>query len=354
MLKKYTYGIYMIGNYDLANYVERDLKYKLGGSISRGSNNKNNVVCYASYYCNNKILNYLYYGRGNNYQFFDNKKKIDKMSLDSYLYFIKNNFISEYYVLTLWGHGYTWIENVPFYNKNMARFENNDLYKIKQSLSKYKIDILVFETCAGMSIETIYELRKYTKYICGNCDYTGYDGISHENMIKCTNSPNLFCKKIVNNMKNELCPSYIQTKNINFIYNKLNKIIILTLKKCSHEKILKIKKKIKKNIIDDISIDLGCFLHYMLKYCNDNIIKKKIKILQKFMKKKIYCVQKKKFKKYDCCGINIYFPRKSEEYLYMRNKYRMLEFNKNNAWIQFLDLIYKDDIKKYIESFPKN
>lgn len=349
--KKYTYSFYMVGNYDLASYVKRDLYQKLGGHHTRGSNKYNNVVCYSSYYSRNKLNNYIYHGYGRHTIPFENKTKMKKTSLSNYLDFVKDNFSSKYYVLTLWGHGYTWMENVPLYDKNEAKFENIDIHELKRALTQNKMDILIFETCAGMSIETIYELKKEVKYICGNCDYTSYEGIDHKNIIKCTQCPKQVCKKVVDNMSEELCPSYIQTNETVYIQKKLKKIVRMIMQKCSLENIIKIKKTITTEIIDDISIDLGCLLFYVIKYCKNKKIREEVLELQIFLKKNIYCVPKKKFKKYDCCGINIYFPRKATDYIYMRDRYRKLAFNKNNNWIDFLDLIHKKYIKNYIRSF---
>ena len=125
------------------------------------------------------------------------------------------------------------------------------------------------------------------------------------------------------------------------------------MQKCSLENILKIKRKITTEIIDDMTIDLGCLLFYIINHCKNKKVQKEILELQIFLKKNIYCVPQKKFKKYNCCGINIYFPRKATEYIYMRDKYRKIAFNKNNNWMDFLDLIHKNYIKNYIRSFHK-
>jgi hypothetical protein len=339
MLKKYVYSFYMIGNYDLAPYVQRDLYKKLGGHYTRGSNSNTDIVCYSSYYYRNKLYNYIYHGNGKCKFPFEHQIKKNIITLDDYLSFVKRNFFAKYYVINLWGHGYGWQYTLPFYNQYTNTTKNIEIDELKYSLSRNKFDILVFETCAGMSLETIYELKNEVKYVCGNCDYTSYDGINHKEIIKCKNEPVNFCKAIVDNMNKELCPSFIKTNKVCFIKKKIKIISKILLK--DKTLILKLKKNLKKNIIDNCSVDLGYILWYMIKNGSSNKLKYECLILYKYLKKNIYCVPKKRFNKNKCCGIHIYFPRKSQEFIFMREKYKALNFNKNNKWIEILDIVAK-------------
>lgn len=329
----------MIGNYDLSYHVRRDLYKKLGGHYTRGSNNNMHIVCYSSCYYRNKLCNYIYYGQGKHKKPFEYEYKIKNniMPINNFLQFVKKNFYAKYYVLNLWGHGYGWEYILPFYNQYTNKIKNIELDELKYSLSKNKFDILIFETCAGMNLETIYELKNNVKYVCGNCDYTGSEGIDHKKIIKCKETPKNFCKDIVDNMNKELCPSFIKTNKVNFIKKKINIISKILIKNTNF--LFQIKENLKKNIIDDNYIDLG----YLLDYIKNNTFNKNLvyqcKILYKYLKKNIYCIPKKRFINYKCCGISIYFPRNTKEYILLRNKYKTLGFNKNNNWIKILDFI---------------
>jgi hypothetical protein len=341
MLKKYVYSFYMIGNHDLASYVQRDLYKKLGGHYTRGSNSNIDVVCYSSYYYRNKLHNYIYYGGAKRKNPFEYKIKKNIMPLDNYLSFVKKNFFAQYYVINLWGHGYGWQYTLPFFNQCLNMTKNIELDELKYSLSRNKFDILVFETCAGMSLESIYELRNEVKYICGNCDYTGYEGINHKEIIKCNDQPEQFCKAIVDYMNKELCPSFIKTKKGSFIKKKIKIISKILLKVKNKDLIFELKKNLKKNIIDDCSIDLGYLLCYIIHNTQSKRLKHECMVLYKYLKKNIYCVPKKRFRINKCCGIHIYFPRKHGEFSLMREKYKVLSFNKNNKWIEILDILNK-------------
>jgi Clostripain family len=358
MQKKYCYSLYMVGNYEFASHVKRDLHHKLGGHYTRGSNANMDIVCYASYYRYAKLHNYIYYGKGKHQIPFANEQQIDKMDINKFMSFVKKNFNTKHYVLTLWGHTYTWMWFLPFYNREILNkkkifdhknpekafkkksFDYFDIFDLKKALTKNKFDILVFETCAGMSLETIYELRNKTKYIVGNCDYTSYEGIAHRKIIQCSKQPKNFCQEIVNHMPVELCPSCIQTQKINFIKRKLKNFVYLILKKINQKKLKNIISRIPKNIVDDLTADLGCLLHHLILNTDSNQIKLYANILILYMKENIFCKQRGRFKKNNCCGINIFLPRNKEDYLEYKSKYKKLEFNKNNNWIEFLDRIH--------------
>ena len=76
----------------------------------------------------------------------------------------------------------------------------------------------------GLSLETIYELKDCVKHFNGNCVATSIHGIEHAKMLECNKCPTIMCKSIVNSMAKERCPSYIQTKNILTIKNKLDNL----------------------------------------------------------------------------------------------------------------------------------
>jgi hypothetical protein len=329
----------MIGNYDLSYYVKRDLYKKLGGHYTRGSNDNMDLVCYSSYYYRKKLYNYIYFGKGKNKIPFQHEIKKDFIPIGDYLKFVKKNFFTKYYVLNLWGHGYGWENTLPFYNQNKNTIKNIELYELKYALSQNKFDILVYETCCGMNLENIYELKNRVKYICGNCDYTGYEGINHKKMIKCRDTPQNFCRAIVDNMDKELCPSFIKTNKLIYIKKQINIISNFLLK--NHNFLLEIKNNLAKNIVDNVYVDLGYILNYIIQNSKYRNLICQCKILYKYLRKNIYSVPKKKFKINKCCGISIYFPRQKTEYLLMREKYMMLDFNKNNKWIKILDFIHK-------------
>jgi hypothetical protein len=339
MIKKYAYSFYMIGNYDLSSYVRRDLYKKLGGHHTRGSNKINDVICYSSYYYYNKLINNIYYGNGRQKIPFAYKINKNIMSLGDFLSFVKCNFYARHYVLNLWGHGYIWQYVLPFYNMYTNNIQYIELEELKSSLSNNKFDVVIFETCAGMNLETIYELRNETKYICGNCDYTSYEGIDHKNIIKCNDNPNLFCKSIVDNMKKEKCPSFMETKRIVYIKRKIKKISKNLVK--NKRLIIKLKKGLKNNLIDKNAIDLGYLLDFILKNSESKNLKYDVNLLYKYLKKYIYCVPKKRFKKNNCCGISIYFPREKKEYYEMIEKYKKLEFCKNNEWLKVIERLQR-------------
>ena len=61
-------------------------------------------------------------------------------------------------------------------------------------------------------------------------------------------------------------------------------------------------------------VDLGCFLHQVTFSTKSNEIKLYTNILILYLKENIYCKQRGRFKKNNCCGINIFLPRKKKDY----------------------------------------
>jgi hypothetical protein len=356
MFKKYVHAYYMIGNHDLAPYIKRDLYHKLGGHYTRGSNTHCDIVCYASYYHKNKLNNNIYYGSGKHKIPFQTKLNKSILSLDKFLFFAQNKFKSQHCFLYLWGHGYIWQYILPFvkkYNETTNNIKLPDysfdsskkdikvikINELNNALKKYKIDALVFETCAGMNLESIYELKDNVKYICGVCDFMSYNGIDHKEIIKYNSSPKNICKKIVESMDKEKCPSFIETKKTSHIKKKINTLSKLLLK--NRKFIKKIIKNIRKDIIDNNAIDIGYLLSYIIHNTKSNRIKYEAEILYKYLQKNIYCVPKGKYKGNKCVGINIYFPRRKKEYLSIKNEYKQLNFNTNNDWIKVINYINK-------------
>lgn len=325
--KKLTYAPFMLGCDDFAYHVKRDLFNKFGGNNSRGSNNTINVVCYTTN-TNQNFNNYIFYGKGNTKQAFENKIKTNKLKLIEFMKFVKTNFKSKYYLLNLYGHGYSWMTMC------FSKKYNIEIDELKYALTKYKFDIIVFETCAGMSIETVYELRKKTNYICGNCDYTGTYGIEHKKVLKKFVNNNVLCKSVVDNMNKDYCPSFIKTNKILFVkqqINRISKILLLDI-----QFIINLKDNLTSKIVDDLIIDIGYFLYYIIKNSKNKKLKKICKKLYIYLSKNVYCKQKNKFIKYKCLGLNIFFPRKNTYYLDHIKQYKTLEFNKNNKWIDVI------------------
>ena len=117
----------------------------------------------------------------------------DPALLREFLDFSTIVFPSTYRCVILWGHSYAWSPDTLLEDRHgskdgIARFmpiENCPLYPERSNKSLCSalagaggVDVLGFDSCMGMSVENLYILRRVTKIIVGNCDYTGWDGMN--------------------------------------------------------------------------------------------------------------------------------------------------------------------------------
>ena len=355
--------------------------------------NKNNKIKYSL--CNNE---YVGYGNNSNENvntiklidnvnpcdekntisgvLFDNKLTLsnsyidtsDTATLEKHIKYIKKVYPSNYVCLALAGHGYTWYPRELLKNKNSYM----DISNLTNVLSNVGgVDILVFDTCCGMSIECLYEFRKVCNILVGNMAYTGWKGLD-ENAVNnfLTSNPGILPYQLAQTMVNNFYPQLDGNLNycISAYYTSIADIIRTSVCDISNKLIqwmvkniqlhTSIIKNIRKTItypdfktgsggngaIDDISVDLLKLCIELNKSIEDYSIQSSTLSLINLllMNKLSYKKTSDAFNNLSC--ISIYFPIKT----FLKEDYGRISFNKDklninqNSWYTFLNLYFEN------------
>lgn len=101
-------------------------------------------------------------------------------TLKALLDFSKREYPSEKRGLVIWGHGAGW-KGYAFDD-----FTNNHLTlnSLQKAINGNRQDLIVFDTCFGLTAESIYQLRNECDFIIGTKGVNGSSGIDYENFAK--------------------------------------------------------------------------------------------------------------------------------------------------------------------------
>jgi len=292
--------------------------------------------------------------------------------VEKYIKYATYNNPSRYTCLLLSGHNYTWLskELLKYKDKYMHLISPNK-FSLQNCLKNIGgVDILVFNTCCGMAVETLYNIRDCCNILVGNMDYTGWEGVDENvviNYLKNSDAnPIELSEVIVNNFSPQLdgeinyAISAYATANATSIRNAvcdLASSLINWLKSDTHKNdvhnnkamICDIRRSItnpnfKTGIggnggIDKLSVDLSKLcMEFITKIPDSDIednCKKLLDLL--FDDKNSYRRSTDAFE--GLCCLSIYFPL--NDYSLMK-EYKNIPFNKDdcdNSWYDFLAFI---------------
>lgn len=100
--------------------------------------------------------------------------------LSSYVESIKKRDPAENYGLIIWGHGSGW----RGYSVDDSSSSSMSLPDLRESLKNSEIDCLVFDTCFGLTMETLYELKESVNLIIGTPGINPVNGLDYEKFLK--------------------------------------------------------------------------------------------------------------------------------------------------------------------------
>ena len=122
--------------------------------------------------------------------------------LKTFIEFAKENYIADYYALIMWGHGSGWryCNSVAFEQSvesdlsvsdktRAVAFDDktNTYMSIKElgaAVQRQQISVIGFDTCFGGTLETIYELRNWTKYTVASAGITPGAGWDYRTLLQ--------------------------------------------------------------------------------------------------------------------------------------------------------------------------
>ena len=302
-------------------------------------------------------------------EFFDTTNPV---IVEKYIKHVKSIHPSKYTCLVLSGHNYTWIskELLKYQNKYMHLISPNN-FSLRNCINNIGgVDILVFNTCCGMSVENLYDLRDCCSFLVGNMDYTGWKGIDEKAIINYlkTNThtnPKELSKAIINHFATQLdgdlnyaisAYSKITVQIIRSVICELSYNLIKWINKDIHKN-KQIIKSIRHSItypnyktgfggnggIDKLSVDLSKLCMELQIHVTDYDVSLSCNQLLNllFDDKTSYRKSSDAFK--GLCCLSIYFPIGDYSLI---EEYRDIPFNKDNknnndqyTWYDFLKLV---------------
>jgi hypothetical protein len=319
--------------------------------------------------------------------------------LEYYLNQIRTNYKAVYNCLILSGHGYTWYPDalLKTFNRNLGintfmPVTTNQYYTIrsKSSLASSlnnlgKVDILLFDTCAGMCVENLYSLRQSCDIFIGNMDHTGWKGTDEKKISDYLKNGDFYTpwnlsKIIVDNFSPQLdgnlnyaISAYktIIGESVRSLICYLSNSLINWINEDTYKNI-KIIKVIRESFtypdyntgsggngaIDNLSIDLLKMCSELSKYVDSIEIKNICKLLLIVLtnEQNVYKKTSDAFKDLSC--LSIYFPLEYNEYMEKTltdykvsygKVYSNIPFNKDSmnlkqkSWSTFLDVYYMNN-----------
>ena len=305
-----------------------------------------------------------------NNEFYKTDEALDTTNpliVEKYIKYAMNNYPSKYTCLLLSGHNYTWLskELLKYKDKYMYLISPNN-FSLRNCLKNIGgVDILVFNTCCGMAVETLYNIRSCCSIIVGNMDYTGWEGVDEKAVINHLKNSDLnpieLSKIIVDNFSPQLdgeinyAISAYSTINAELIRNTvcvLASNLLNWLKNDTHknkEIICDLRHSItnpnfKTGIggnggIDKLSVDLSKLcMEFIIKIPDEEVKDVSRKLLDLlFDDKTSYRKSTDAFE--GLCCLSIYFP--VNDYSLLKD-YKDIPFNKDIAgktWYDFLAFI---------------
>ena len=231
--------------------------------------------------------------------------------------------------LILWGHAYGWCEY------NMINKQTNDaldIISIANLCHESRIKVIGCDTCIGVNLEVLCEYDGKVNYICGNMDFTDYEGIDYKPVIdsitEITTSEELavlFGKSMSNNEK-RVC--VICTDGVSEVIKQLNDLASLLLNE-DLEVLQNLRKKMIE--IDSLFIDMESMINTLCTYdtkYNDSCDY----ILKRMREATVYISSE------NVINISITWPIASEEWLKYKSYYDKLKCGKG-YWYKFLSFV---------------
>lgn len=157
----------------------------------------------------------------------------DKSILEKTIDFVKNEYPSEEYGLIMWGHG-TGYKNKSIVEKTrgLAVDDTSSDYMSTMDFAKVvkekNLSIIGFDTCFGMLLEIIYELKDCGKFFIGSSGLVPANGWNYKTVFsefakkleRGQYSGEEFCKIAVNHFEN----LYSQNEKLKISYLELNQV----------------------------------------------------------------------------------------------------------------------------------
>jgi len=187
---KWTLGLYMAGDNDLATALDEDLREIKKAKISKDLN----VVIFADRGGFSESPGTYIYAKRDTFLItllnLGNLDSGDPATLSFFVNYLKINFPSENYGLLIWGHGTGWSKSEPLFSKSVAydavssssiEVFNGELYV---SLPDSLFNFIVFDACLMGSIEVLWELQSKTKYVIASPSLVPSFGLDYSKLLE--------------------------------------------------------------------------------------------------------------------------------------------------------------------------
>lgn len=168
---KWTIGLYMAGDNDLAPAMDEDLR-----EIKRARINSSiNVVVFADRGIYSESPGTFVYVKRDTFLMpvmnLGNLDSGDPTTLSFFINYLKSNFPSENYALVIWGHGKGWLKGDDFFYKSVAydASSTNSIEVFNGELSAtipdFLFNVIIFDACLMGSVEVLLELQNKATYV---------------------------------------------------------------------------------------------------------------------------------------------------------------------------------------------
>jgi hypothetical protein len=187
-----TLLVYMAADNNLTPFSYENIRSMLAGTEEYGLNNGNLLVYHDS---NREFPRLLQITNGENGEIQEkiirtyedrNSASVEVMQSVLSEVFLNENYKAESYALILWSHGTAWLPANP---KNYLRAYGQDnsnfmeIYELKEALTGYQFDYIIFDDCYMANIEVAYTLRDRTNYILASPTEILADGLPYRYII---------------------------------------------------------------------------------------------------------------------------------------------------------------------------
>lgn len=370
----WTFMVYIAGDNDLFEFVQRDLKEM----AKVGSNEHVSIVAQIDEYGRNYPTKRVFIEKGKitviKEDGFDSK--LDSGNPETLVDFCKwaiDNYPANHYALDLWNHGEGIIDPAlygEFGTKGICFNDTYDTYltnqdldyaleKVTQHLGR-KLDILACDACLMAMLEFASYVRHYAHYLVASQELEPGDGWHYKEVLKdladhCM-TPLEFSQHIVESFRvgylskvNDFTQSAIDLRKVRLLLYNLHKIsnIILLAQAYELDDSVTLAINTSRSWWNCTSFDEPSYIDLLHFYRNlrvtapfiklkkerSNIVDQLVRELDTGIKlfESIVVANVSGSKKPYAGGLSIYFPER-----YIDDSYKKLYFAKNNAWMKLL------------------
>ena len=192
-VSKRTVLVYFAADNNLAGYAQTCLNQIVNGAAGNNLNG-GNLLVYMDYGNGTPQLLQIKRGKGDivekliikDYEEHNSaSKEVMQSVMDDV--FLSGKFKAESYGLILWSHGTAWLpSDFTNYLRSFGVDKNDhmEINTLKETLSKYKFDFIVFDACYMASLEVAYALKDIADYILASPTEILAESMPYLDMVK--------------------------------------------------------------------------------------------------------------------------------------------------------------------------